>query len=190
MPVHEQPGLAAIPLHYVDLLARHTTTLRVPVLSNAGDGRLDLRVPTLGAYAVNKAYTFSRRGTPGDASEAPKSAKDLLYLHDLMSAGPAVVEQIERDIAAVVRNSSADADQVRGAASHLGLAVKDGELGRHLENAVPMLMERDGAPDSRVALMELRGRLHDLHDILSAITDADDASVSSTAWDDEDDRQR
>jgi hypothetical protein len=108
-----------------------------------------------------------------------------------MSAGPAVVEQMERDIAAVARSSAADADQVRGAAGHLGLAVKDGGLDRHLENAVPMLMERDGAPDSRAALMELRGRLHDLHDILSwAITDVDDASVPPTAWDDEDDRQR
>jgi hypothetical protein len=75
VPVHEQPDLAAIPLHYVDLLARHTTTLRIPVLSDAGDGGLDLRVPTLGAYTVNKAFTFSRRGAPSDANQAPKSAK-------------------------------------------------------------------------------------------------------------------
>lgn len=166
VPVQGQPGLAAIPLHYVDLLARHTTTLRIPVLSATGEGSLDVRVPTLGAYAVNKAMTFSRRGAPSDAKEAPKSAKDLLYLHDLMAAGPAVVAQIERDVVAVAGSSRADAEQVRGGASLLDLAIKGGELGRHLENAVSMLLEREGTTNRAATLSDLRGLLADLHEIL------------------------
>ena len=166
IPVQGQPGLAAIPLHYVELLARHTTTLRIPVLSATGEDSLDVRVPTLGAYAVNKAITFSRRGAPTDVKEAPKSAKDLLYLHDLMAAGPAVVAQIERDVVAVAGGPPADAGQVRGAASHLGLAVKGGELRRHLENAVSMLLERQGTTDRAASLSDLRGLLTDLHEIL------------------------
>jgi hypothetical protein len=76
VPVQDHPGLTAIPLHYVDFLARYTTALRVPVVGHQAEALLEVRVPTLGAYAVNKAYTFGRRGGAGEAS---KSAKDLLY---------------------------------------------------------------------------------------------------------------
>ncbi|HEX9940054.1 MAG TPA: GSU2403 family nucleotidyltransferase fold protein [Longimicrobium sp.] len=169
VPVQEQPGLTAIPLHHVDMLARHTTVLRIPILTHHAEVTLEVHVPTLGAYAVNKAYTFSRRGTPNDPGEAPKSAKDLLYLHDLMAAGAAVADQIERDVAAVAGGSPADADQVRGAASHLGLALKGGELGRHLDVTVSMLMERTGSPDRSRARATLLGHLTDLHDILTSI---------------------
>lgn len=135
---------------------------------------------------VNKAFTFSRRGAPSDPAEAPKSAKNLLYLHDLMAAGPAVVDQIERDIAAVAGASPADADQVRGAASHLGLALGGGELGRHLNTTVSMLMERKGAADRSTARAALVGHLADLHEILkSVIADAAaEASVPANGWED------
>jgi hypothetical protein len=180
--VQEQPGLAAIPLHYVDLLARHTTSLRIPIFAPGGESSLDVRVPTLGAYAVNKAYTFSRRGSPGDLAEAPKSAKDLLYLHDLMAAGPAVVHQIERDVvAAVAGGSPADADQVRGAASHLNLALRGGPLERHLVHTVSMLLERRGESSPRALMAQLRGHLLDLHEIFSSAIE-DDAEEESV-WD-------
>lgn len=184
VPVPEHRGLTAIPLHYVDLLSRHTTGLRIPVLSSSGEAVLDVRVPTLGAYAVNKAYTFSRRGTPANRDEAPKSAKDLLYLHDLMAAGPAVVEQIERDVAALTKGSPADAEQVRGAASHLRLALAggDGDLGRHLASTVSMLLERKGTLNQRAAAARLRGLLADLHDILSSAIDDDSGDEGFTRW--------
>lgn len=189
--VQEQPGLAAIPLHYVDLLARHTTSLRIPIVAPGGESSLDVRVPTLGAYAVNKAYTFSRRGSPSDLAEAPKSAKDLLYLHDLMAAGPAVVDQIERDVATVAGGSPADADQVSGAASHLGLALSGGELGRHLNATVSMLMEREGAADRSKARAVLLGHLADLHDILTsaAANGAPEASALANGWEDDDESE-
>jgi hypothetical protein len=187
--VQEQPGLAAIPLHYVDLLARHTTTLKILVVTPGKEATLEVRVPTLGAYAINKAYTFSRRGAPNDPREAPKSAKDLLYLHDLMAAGEAVVAQIEIDVTAVAGSSPADGDQVRGAASHLGLALNGGELGRHLELTVSMLMERTGAPSRSSARASLLGHLTDLHDILTSIIadDVEEAS-SGSGWEGEDEQ--
>lgn len=172
VPVQGQPGLAAIPLHHVDLLARHTTVLRIPILALGAEEMLDVHVPTLGAYTINKAYTFSRRGAPNDPRDAPKSAKDLLYLHDLMAAGAEVVDRIVHDVTAVAGGSPADANQVRGAASHLGLALGGGELGWHLDDTVSMLMERTGARDRSTARAILLGHLADLHDILtSVITD-------------------
>ena len=167
VPIQEQPGLAAIPLQYVDLLARHTTVLRIPIAADTGESTLKVRVPTLGAYAVNKAYTFSRRGGPDDPREAPKAAKDLLYLYDLMDAGPAVAAQIERDVRAVAAGSPADAGQVEGAASHLHLPLGGGELGRHLGRTVSMLLERGSRRSEGAARAALTGHLTDLRDILS-----------------------
>ena len=149
---------------------------------------LDVRVPTLGAYAVNKAYTFSRRGTPANPDETPKSAKDLLYIHDVMAAGPAVVEQIERDVSALAKGSPADAEQNRGAASHLGLALAggDADLGRHLASTVSMLLERKGTSSQRAAAAQLRGHLTDLHDILSSAIDDDPGEEGFTRWEQDD----
>lgn len=190
IPVPDHPGLTAIPLHYIDFLARYTTTLRVPVIGREAEAILEVHVPTLGAYAVNKAYTFSRRGNAGSAGEGSKSAKDLLYLHDLMAAGPAVAEQIERDVAAVAAGSAADAEQVRGAASHLNLALHGGPLGRHLTDTVSMLRERRGTSNSRAAMARLRGHLLDLHDILSSAIDADADEVSIWDAENREDRDR
>lgn len=170
-------GLTAIPLHDIDLLSRHTATLRVPVFTAHGEAALDVRVPTLGAYAVNKANTFSRRRGPANARETHKGAKDLLYLHDLMAAGRPVVEQVERDIAAVATGAAADIGQLRGGASHLGLALQGGELGRLLTLAVAMLMERSGAGSEGQAMASLRGYLVDLHEILSDILREHDVDV-------------
>lgn len=181
IPVPGHPGLTAIPLHYIDFLARYTTALRVPVVGHAAEAVLEVRVPTLGAYAVNKAYTFSRRGNAAKADEASKAAKDLLYLHDLMAAGPAVAEQIERDVAAVAAGPVADTEQVRGAVNHLNLALHGGPLGRHLTHTVSMLLERQGESNPRAAMARLRGHLLDLHEILSSAID-DDADEES-AWD-------
>ena len=68
---------------------------------------VDVPVPLLDAYTLNKAATFLKR-TPA-AMEAgsrsnPKRAKDLLYLRDLVHGGPEVVGAIERDIATIVEH--------------------------------------------------------------------------------------
>lgn len=58
-------------------------------------------LPTLGAYVVNKASTFTDRVAIRGGGQ-PKAAKDLLYLRDLMAAGHEVVEQIRQDLTAMV----------------------------------------------------------------------------------------
>ena len=133
----------------------------------------------------------NRSGSPSDREQAPKSAKDLLYLHDLMAAGPAVVDQIERDVATVAGGSPADADQVSGAASHLGLALSGSELGRHLNATVSMLMERQHAADRSTARAVLLGHLADLHDILTSATadGAAEASAPASGWEDDDETE-
>lgn len=168
VPVEEQPGLTAIPLADVDFLARHTVDLAVPVLHSDGVTTLRVRVPTLGAYTVNKGCTFARRGSPRGPGEAPKGAKDLLYLHDLVAAGPDVVQHIEREIRRIAGKRQADAGQVHTAANHLRLALGAGETNRNLHAAAAMLAERGDAPRAGAALARLRGYLADLLEILSS----------------------
>lgn len=165
--VQEQPGLAAIPLADVDFLARHTVALAIPILQLDGAATLQVRVPTLGAYAVNKACTFGRRGSATDPDAPPKGAKDLLYLHDLMAAGSAVVAHIERDVDAIARSTRADAEHVHSATNHLHLALGGGEASPILRVAASMLAERGGGLSASAALGQLRGYLTDLLEILS-----------------------
>jgi hypothetical protein len=167
VPVQGQPGLAAIPLADIDFLARHTTELGVPVLAHDGQRSLQVRVPRLGAYVINKACTFSRRGSPGDPAELPKAGKDLLYLHDLMAAGPEVVAHIEREIKAIAEPGHADAGQARTAANLLDLTLRAGSASRTVQAAASLLMERADAPSAGAALEQVRGYLPDLLEILS-----------------------
>lgn len=165
IPVQEQPGIAAIPLADLGFLARHAVELPIPIVHAEGEAVLQVRVPGLGAYAVNKAYTFSRRGGGGPA-DAPKGGKDLLCLHDLMAAGPEVVAHIEREIRAIAR-AGQDGGQVDTAASHLSLAVNAGDANGNVHAAALMLVERGGASTISDALNRVRGYMTDLHDILS-----------------------
>jgi hypothetical protein len=66
-----QPGVGAIPLSGLALLEAHTQTLAVSrsMGGAASAGGLEVRVPTLGAYVVNKAATFAAR-TPLRALKA------------------------------------------------------------------------------------------------------------------------
>lgn len=168
VPVWEQPGIAAIPLADLDFLARHPVEISIPVVHSAGDVTLQVRVPQLGAYVVNKACTFSRRGRRGDSAEAPKGGKDLLYLHDLMAAGTAVIDHIEREIRSIASTSHADGEQVHTAVNHVDLAIRAGDANRNVQAAASMLVERGDAATATAAQQRLRGYLTDLLEILSA----------------------
>lgn len=61
VPVAAQTGLRAISLPGLGLMQRHTRALPLPVDTDAGPGVLDVTVPWLGAYVVNKACTFTAR---------------------------------------------------------------------------------------------------------------------------------
>jgi hypothetical protein len=103
VPVTAQSGMAAIPLGGLEFMRRFKQKLALPVATDGGEQSIEIWVPSLGAYTVNKASTFSaRREHPGGGN--PKRAKDLLYLRDLMAAGAEVVSRIESDLTEMVRD--------------------------------------------------------------------------------------
>jgi hypothetical protein len=166
--VPEQPGLGAIPLAELDVMVRHTRTLTLP--PRAGSPAVEVQVPTLGAYVVNKGLTFLRRrprtGEPG----VPKLAKDLLYLRDLAASGDAVITAVTRDLDAIAQSGLHAAGAVREAAMNLRM-VTDGHLSHHLAATAQMVVTRGltGSP----ALEEARTRafLLDLHELLAETAD-------------------
>lgn len=160
-----QPGLSAIPLPGLELLRDHTEILHLPE-GGGGSPGLSVRVPTLGAYVINKAATFMSRGNREDEDGHPKLAKDLLYLRDVAAAGHDVVEEIESSVERLARASSAHAEMVRTAANHLGLVVGGGSPA-FLRAVARMVAERDGSADLEHARARTVGYLTDLHEILA-----------------------
>jgi len=166
--VTEQAGMAAISLTGLELMRWFRRTLSIPVPDRDDQGgRVEIWLPLLGAYAVNKAGTFSRRRElPGQGN--PKQAKDLLYLRDLMAAGPAAVRMIQDDILEMTTDSvhgrGARAG-VRDAANTLGLALR-GALRRILPQVAAMLAEREPSFTQTAALADVEGHLTDLVEIL------------------------
>ena len=167
VPVGAQEGMGAIALDGVDLLRRFRQRLAVPVVTADAARSLDVWVPTLGAYVVNKATTFSHRRRREDGSN-PKQAKDLLYLRDLMAAGPEVVGRIAADLAAM--SSAADRrmtlQRIAAARNDIAL-VLGGGFGAVLSEAAPMLCEREPSFRPVAAAADVEGHLADLLDVLS-----------------------
>lgn len=82
-PIADQQMIGAIPLDTLDLLQRNAAVLAVPTTLPNGDVRtVQVRVPQLGAYALNKCQTFNRRLSSATTEGAQKRVKDLLYLRD------------------------------------------------------------------------------------------------------------
>jgi hypothetical protein len=125
-------------------------------------------VPSLGAFVATKAATFFQR--PSDARDSagghPKSAKDLLYIRDLLAAGRDVVQQIERNVEEIRGRSSAHREALVKAATRLDIALKPQPKAVVLE-AVGMLAERDGMLEGE-ARADLIGHLLDAMEILRA----------------------
>jgi hypothetical protein len=171
VPVPGHGDVGAISLSAVGLLAAHTVTFSVPV--GQVDGRVehvDVRVPRLGAYVVNKAVTFIAR-RPHAEGPNPKQAKDLVYIHDVMAAGEAVRRRVEidiRDIWLASTSNSADRQAVRTARNNLDLVLR-GALGRVLlPAAASQLSTRDGG-STLDAGARIRGFLTDLAELLGEI---------------------
>jgi hypothetical protein len=157
-PVEEQPGLQALSLDHLWILEAFTDFIFVPAPDAAGRPA-PARIPSLGAFALNKANTFSLRG--GEDGPA-KSAKDLLYLRDIMAAGERARTTVEADLDVML--GSAKSRRVR----HY---IRRGVV--HLRNVAPkfhaptaeILSERDGA-DSAAARADVQGHLTDLVELL------------------------
>lgn len=167
VPVTAQNGMGAIPLSGLDLMRHFKQKLTIPVATSDGEPSLPIWVPTLGAYTVNKASTFSgRREHPGGGN--PKKAKDLLYLRDLMAAGSEVVDRIESDLAQMRQYRGGrrmTQEKIRNARNMLGLAL-GGALQRVLPEVARMLAEREPAFTEEAALADIGGHLADLADVL------------------------
>jgi hypothetical protein len=160
----DHAGVGAIALRDLTLLGEFTRTLQLPVgLVEGAPQSVDLRVPTLGAYALNKALTFPYRPAEPGEGASPGSAKDVLYLRDLMAAGDEVVERIGGDIVAI-RSGGYETD-VHRARSNVYLLLH-GELRRHISGAAEILREREGMRQSE-AESDVAGHVTDFFELLS-----------------------
>lgn len=166
VPIVSQPGIAAVSLRTLDVMQRHARTLTVGATGPAGEQvLLDVRIPTLGAYTVNKAATYNYRTPLAAGGANPKLAKDLLYLRDLMSAGDEVVSTIQRDIQAMLEADAPTRKVVDTAGNNL---VGTTRVGRQkLGEAGAMLAERDGIGVD-AATADVTGHLTDLAELLTA----------------------
>lgn len=167
VPLTEQPGVGAIPLVDLDVIRNHTRVLLLP--PRPGMRLVEVQVPTLGAYVVNKALTFIRRRPRTDEVANPKLAKDLLYLRDLAAAGEDVAAAIRED-AEIIARSPGGADQLRTAATNLRFAAEE-HLRHHLATTAMMVVER--RPEHSVHLEEARTRafLLDMRELLMEAAD-------------------
>lgn len=164
VPLRRQPGVGAIALDQLEVMALHTQ--RLEVMTRSADniaGTATITVPTLGAYALNKAATFTKRQARAGEVENPKRAKDLLYLRDLAAAGDAVMSRIGSDSRAIGK-SRRPRFIIRTAVNNLDGVLADAGSDR-LRLAGAMLAERDGvAIDAATA--DVRGHLEDLREVL------------------------
>ncbi len=128
-----------------------------------------VRVPTLGAYVVNKVATFGHRPQAADGTN-PLGGKDLVYLRDLMAAGPGVRAQIAGDLAVIVSDITVRATTRAARAAVRNL--QSGWPGATLDSAVRELAERDRVTDPNVARADLRGFLALLGDTFDALGQA------------------
>ena len=167
--VRSHAEIGGIALTDTGLLRRHTTTLDVPITvgTSGKTALLSVRVPLLGAYAATKAATFFKRQpilVSGASVSNPKSAKDLLYIRDLMAAGDDVVSRIEADLRAIVASGRSDRDAVRSAGNQLDVALRPSPKAV-VHDAALMLAERDGLPQGE-AEIDTAGHLTDCLEIL------------------------
>lgn len=186
VPVRAQRGMGAISLTELHVLQRHTGSLSV--LARSPDQRqasIDVRVPLLGAYVLNKAATFPKRtplalGAVASGSVVrsnPKKAKDLLYLRDLMHGGPDVVAAIERDVVAILERDPSVQHLIDAAANELDAVtrVRTGSSETLLNEVGAMLVEREPTMNREGATADVVGHLTDLAEIVLGLRSPDAA---------------
>jgi hypothetical protein len=163
VPIRSQDRVGAIALSELSVMQRHKTVMCVPAVSGDGtQSTVNVQVPLLGAYLLNKAATFNRRLPPTTGGPNHKRAKDLLYLRDLMAAGTEVVQQIEAELGAILQQDPVIQHLADTAANHVDAIVRsDGAL----REAAEMLAERD-TMSTEAGLADIKGHLLDLSEIL------------------------
>lgn len=105
IPIGGQKGMGAMALSSLEILWQDTEVLRVPARGPVGEEiEVEVRVPRLGAYVLNKAATFMLRrpvvdpsDPTGGARSNPRRAKELVYLRDC-AAGHGVLTIVEEQL--------------------------------------------------------------------------------------------
>lgn len=90
-------AVGAIPLDDVSVQMRHTVVLQATVASRP----CRVRVPTLGAYLVARPLSVRHRSSAHAQDARDKASKDLVYIHDVLSAGAEVVSRVRQDITTI-----------------------------------------------------------------------------------------
>jgi len=165
--VTAQAGLGAVVLPGLSLLAEFSRILPIPMHATVDDvaSTLNVRLPTLGAYVVNKAATFTQRSST-TAGANPKAGKDIVYLRDVMAGGSMVREQVALDIAPIISGNRSARSMASSAANavHNGL---DQWPKAPFAAAVSELAEREGIRDLTAAAADLVGHLLLLDDLIA-----------------------
>jgi hypothetical protein len=152
--VADQPGLRALTLDHLRVMEEFTQTIFLS--PSRGCAGLEVRIPTLGAFVLNKANTFHLRG--GDDAGV-KAGKDLLYLRDVLAAGDRPLTVLEEDLDTIARATGNDAT-IRRAAHHLRHLAP-----RYHRAVAGILSERDGL-DPAAARADVEGHLEDAAEIV------------------------
>lgn len=161
--LEEQPRVGALALEGLDLLRDFTVDMEVPAgMQEDQLATVTVRVPTVGAYTLSKAVTFPRRPAEAVGGGQPRRAKDILYMRDILSAGPEVVEKLENDVHTIA--TTHQRATVRTARSNVYLLLR-GSMSSNLLESAEMLAERDRISRAS-ARADLEGHMTDLHEIL------------------------
>lgn len=156
--IGDQPGLKGLPLAHLWVLKASTSVILFP----SPDGRgapIEIRVPSLAPFVLNKANTFSLRG---GRDGRIKSGKDLVYLRDVMAAGERAQQAVKDELEFLLTGEHAAgiAAEVRRAGVHLRLVAK-----KYYPEAIDILVARDDVTQAD-AQADLEGYLTDLSELL------------------------
>lgn len=160
-PIQGQTEVGAIQLTRLELLTARTRVLEVAP-SREGDRLLEVRVPCLGGYVLNKALTFQDRLSV-ERSGLPKAAKDIVYIRDVMNGGEEVRAQVARDVSELAR-SKVVLRWTKTARNQLHQLIR--RPSQVMEAAETQLSHREGSLSASAARADLNGHLEILVDLL------------------------
>lgn len=160
-PIGAQGWMGAIVVEDARLLQSITNTLKVAT----GRGQLDVKVPSLGAWAVGKALTFGARQAASGAHGESKRAKDLLYIRDLVFAGGRVLQQVDKDLVEIASNATWSLTLRRAVDRLAPVAAKGASV--EVNAAANQLAIREGR-SAGAAVAEIRSASRELIDIIEA----------------------
>ncbi|MDQ6717682.1 MAG: hypothetical protein M3Z17_04945 [Gemmatimonadota bacterium] len=155
-----QPDVAAIQLTELSLLIDNTKVLTLSS-SRRSSSPPTVRVPTLGAYVLNKTVTFIDRPSSADAG-FHRAAKDIVYLCDIFSGGERVAQRVEDDLRALNAKKEALRRMRRTAGQNLSAIIARPTT--LMDTAVHQRAEREGSTDD-AARSEMLGYLEMLQSI-------------------------